>query len=114
MLKKRFTFGIAMALLMPLAACAGGTDPETSGGAEAPSGEPLQFYLSGDTSQGGGYAKLAEEYTEETGVEIEVVDLAYDDLAVKVKNAALANDLPLVSRDGGHFRRVPGLKVMSY
>lgn len=28
--------------------------------------------------------------------------------------AALANDLPLVSRDGGHFRRVPGLKVMSY
>ena len=52
MLKKRFTLGVAMALLMPLAACAGGTDPETSGGAEAPSGEPLQFYLSGDTSQG--------------------------------------------------------------
>lgn len=98
MFKKRVTLGIAMALLMPLAACAGGTDPETSGGAEAPSGEPLQFYLSGDTSQGGGYAKLAAEYTEETGVEIEVVDLAYDDLAVKVKNAALANDLPALAR----------------
>ncbi len=97
MLTKRFTIGVAMTLLLPLAACAGGSET-TDGGSEAPSGEPLQFYLSGDTSQGGGYAKLAEEYMEETGVEVEVVDIAYDDLPVKIKNAALANDLPALAR----------------
>lgn len=97
MLKKRFTLGIAMALLIPLAACAGGVEQGTDG-AETPSGEPLQFYLSGDTSQGGGYAKMAAQYTEETGVQIEVVDIAYADLPVKIKNAAQANDLPALAR----------------
>ena len=95
MLKKRFTLGIALALLTPLAACSSNGEGSTEN--EQPT-EPLQFYLSGDTSQGGGYAKMAEQYAEETGVEVEVVDIAYADLPVKIKNAAQADDLPALAR----------------
>lgn len=66
----------------------GGTDPS----------EPLQFYLSGDANQGGGYAKLAAEYEEETGQKVEIVDIAYDDLTTRITNAALADDLPALAR----------------
>ena len=96
MTRRHLGAGLALSLLMPLAACAGTTEEGTDGATS--SGEPLQFYLSGDTSQGGGYAKLAEEYAEETGVEVEVVDIAYADLPVKIKNAAQADDLPALAR----------------
>lgn len=96
MTRRHLRAGLALSLLMPLAACAGTTEEGTDGATS--SGEPLQFYLSGDTSQGGGYAKLAEEYAEETGVEVEVVDIAYADLPVKIKNAAQADDLPALAR----------------
>lgn len=97
--KKRYVLGLAMALLLPLAACGAdnGTGTETGGNTSAPT-EPLQFYLSGDTSQGGGYAKMAEKYKEETGITVEVIDIAYADLPVKIKNAAQADDLPALAR----------------
>ncbi len=96
MTRRHLGAGLALSLLIPLAACAGTTEEGADGATS--SGEPLQFYLSGDTSQGGGYAKLAEEYAEETGVEVEVVDIAYADLPVKIKNAAQADDLPALAR----------------
>ncbi|WP_341996375.1 extracellular solute-binding protein [Microbacterium sp. LWH7-1.2] len=64
------------------------------------SDEPLQFFLSGDANQGGGYAHMAEKYEEETGVKVEIVDIANDDLATKLRNAAQANDLPALARVG--------------
>lgn len=59
---------------------------------------PLQFYLSGDANQGGGYATMAAEYEEETGQRVEIVDIAYDDLSTRITNAALADDLPALAR----------------
>lgn len=83
--------GVAAAAVPTLAACGGsGSSDEASG--------PLQFILSGDANQGGGYAAMAAKYSEEKGVEIEIVDVPYDDLKTKVRNAAKANDLPALAR----------------
>ncbi|MFT4136392.1 ABC transporter substrate-binding protein [Microbacterium sp.] len=76
-----------------LAAC-------SSGDGGASSTEPIQFFLSGDANQGGGYAHMAEKYKEETGVEIEIVDIANADLPTKLRNAAQADDLPAIARVG--------------
>lgn len=82
---------IALSLV---AACGGGSD------GAAGTGEPLQFFLSGDANQGGGIAALAAQYEQETGVEIEIVDIANADLPTKLKNAAQADDLPALARVG--------------
>jgi alpha-1,4-digalacturonate transport system substrate-binding protein len=70
------------------------------GGEQAPAADsaPLQFVLSGDANQGGGYATMAKKYEQQTGVKVEVVDVPYDDLNTKVRNAALAKDLPALGR----------------
>lgn len=81
-----------------VAACGGGGN---GGEEEAASDEPLQFFLSGDANQGGGFAHMAAKYKEETGVTVEIVDLANPDLPTKLKNAAQANDLPALARVGG-------------
>lgn len=86
-----FVAGAAAAAVPALSSCGSGSSEESSG-------EPLQFILSGDANQGGGYAAMAKKYTEETGVEIEIVDVPYDDLQTKVRNAAKANDLPAIGR----------------
>lgn len=82
--------GLAAAAVPAVAACGGGSSGSTDG--------PLQFILSGDANQGGGYAALAEKYQEETGIAVEIVDVPYDDLETKVRNAAKANDLPALGR----------------
>jgi alpha-1,4-digalacturonate transport system substrate-binding protein len=80
------------AALSLVAACGGGGGAGTD--------EPLQFFLSGDANQGGGIAALAAQYEQETGVKIEIVDIANADLQPKLKNAAQANDLPALARVG--------------
>ena len=82
--------GAAAAAVPTVASC--GSD--SSGDADG----PLQFILSGDGNQGGGYAAMAEKYQEETGVQVEIVDVPYDDLQTKVRNSAQANDLPALAR----------------
>ncbi|MFC7455834.1 extracellular solute-binding protein [Brachybacterium sp. GCM10030267] len=82
--------GAAAATLPALSACGGSSSGESSGS--------LQFILSGDANQGGGFTAMAQKYQEETGTVIEVVDLPYDDLQTKVNNAAKANDLPAIAR----------------
>ncbi len=77
-----------------LAACSSST---TGSGSSASSG-PIQFYQSGDANQGGGYAKMAALYEQQTGKKVEVVEVAYADLPTKIKNAAQANSLPAVAR----------------
>ena len=78
-----------------LAACSSSTPGK--GGSSASSG-PIQFYQSGDANQGGGYAKMAALYEQQTGKKVEVVEVAYADLPTKIKNAAQANSLPAVAR----------------
>jgi alpha-1,4-digalacturonate transport system substrate-binding protein len=80
-----------------LAACSSGT---TGSGSSASTG-PIQFYQSGDANQGGGYAKMAALYEQQTGKKVEVVEVAYADLPTKIKNAAQANGLPAVARMPG-------------
>jgi alpha-1,4-digalacturonate transport system substrate-binding protein len=58
----------------------------------------LQFVLSGDGTQGGGYQAMADKYQEETGVTVEIVDVPYDDLVTKLRNGAQAGDLPALAR----------------
>lgn len=74
----------------------------STGGSDAggtPSG-PLQFFLSGDANQGGGFAAMAARYQEQTGVVIEIVDVANDDLETRLRNAAQADALPALARVG--------------
>ena len=95
--RSRYRRGIGMVatglVLSVVAACGGG------GGSASPD-EPLQFFLSGDANQGGGIAALAAEYEKQTGVKIQIVDIANNDLQPKLKNAAQANDLPALARVG--------------
>ncbi len=83
--------GIAMGLA---AACG------TGGGSSSRSGEPLQLFLSGDANQGGGIAAMAAQYLKETGVRVDIVDVANADLPTKLRNAAQAGDLPAMARAG--------------
>lgn len=83
--------GAVAAAVPTLASCGSSSSSDSSDG-------PLQFILSGDANQGGGYAAMAKKYQEETGVEIEIVDVPYDDLETKVRNASKANDLPAIGR----------------
>jgi alpha-1,4-digalacturonate transport system substrate-binding protein len=81
---------VATASIVALAGCA------TTSGSSTP--DKLQFILSGDGAQGGGYAAMAEKYEEETGIEVEIVDVPYEDLVTKLRNGAQANDLPALAR----------------
>src|SRR5688572_13752282 len=92
-LRRRSIGVVASGLALSLVAACGG------GGGAAPD-EPLQFFLSGDANQGGGIAALVAQYEQETGVKVEIVDIANDDLKTKLKNAAQANDLPALARVG--------------
>ncbi|WNB87080.1 extracellular solute-binding protein [Cellulomonas sp. ATA003] len=97
---RRVTAALATGVVLSVvAACGGGDDGGATG--EAGTDEPLQFFLSGDANQGGGFAAMAEKYEEETGVTVEIVDIANADLPTKLKNAAQANDLPALARVGG-------------
>lgn len=84
-----------------LAGCGSSNNGSTSapsGDNGANSGKTMQLFLSGDANQGGGMAKMVAKYKEETGVNIEIVDIANDDISTKLKNAAVANDLPAMAR----------------
>lgn len=63
--------------------------------------EQVTLYVSGDSSEGNAYAKMAEKYEEETGVYVEVTDVPYDDLETKVTTAVQADDAPDVVRISG-------------
>lgn len=82
-----------------LATTAGLAGCSQSGGSADPNA-PLQFILSGDANQGGGYAAMAKEYKTQTGVTIDIVDVPNADLTTKLRNAAQANDLPALARAG--------------
>ncbi|PHP53457.1 sugar ABC transporter substrate-binding protein [Actinomyces ruminis] len=92
--RRAFTGGALLAIpTFALAGCASGG---SSSGEEKT--DTLTFWLSGDANEGGGYAALAADYEAETGVHVEIVDVAYDDFVTKLVNAALANDLPDIGR----------------
>lgn len=88
--------GLSGAAVIGLTAACG----SDSGGSGDGDVGTLQFFLSGDANQGGGFAHMAEKYKEETGITVEIVDIANEDLSTRLKNAAQANDLPALARVG--------------
>ncbi|HEY9309634.1 MAG TPA: extracellular solute-binding protein [Microbacterium sp.] len=99
-MKHSVTSRTRVALALAAAALTAVSLTACSSGDAGESDEPIQFFLSGDANQGGGYAHMAEKYEEETGVKVDIVDIANDDLATKLRNAAQANDLPAIARVG--------------
>ncbi|MFS0562978.1 sugar ABC transporter substrate-binding protein [Terribacillus sp. 179-K 1B1 HS] len=63
--------------------------------------EKLQFYVSGDTVEGSALTTMSKKYTEETGVEIEVVDIPYADMGTKITNMIRSKDAPALARVTG-------------
>lgn len=89
MLKRLALFAV-LAISLALAACS------NSG-----SDEKLQFYVSGDTVEGSALTTMSAKYTEETGVEIEVIDIPYSDMTTKITNMIRSNDAPALARVTG-------------
>lgn len=88
---------IATAAVAALLSACGGSSGEGDAGDGDAAGS-LTLWTSGDTNEGGGYAKMAELYEEETGVAIEVVDVPNADYETRLRNAAQANSLPDLAR----------------
>lgn len=65
---------------------------------DSDSSEKLQFYVSGDTIEGSAITKMSEKYTEETGVEVEVVDIPYSDMITKITNMVRSGEPPALAR----------------
>lgn len=68
-----------------------------NGGSESETPE-LRVLLSDDMLEGGGFHTLAEMYTEETGIPIEVIEIPYSDLPAKLANMIRAGNSPNVVR----------------
>ncbi|WP_430483287.1 ABC transporter substrate-binding protein [Rossellomorea marisflavi] len=58
----------------------------------------LQFFVSGDNVEGAALATMSKKYTEETGVEIEVVDVPFSDMATRITNMVQAGNPPALAR----------------
>lgn len=92
-MKKKILFlGVCMGVLIGLSACG-------SGGKE--SSDTVRLFVSGDTSEGKAYSKMAQQYEEETGIKVEVTDVPYADLDTKISKAVQSNDAPDVARVAG-------------
>jgi len=92
-MSKRITVLFILILTLFLVAC-GGSDSDGSS-------DKMQVYVSGDKVEGSAVTKMAEKYTEETGQEIEVVDIPYSDMETKITNMIRSGNPPPVARVTG-------------
>ncbi|WP_261805872.1 ABC transporter substrate-binding protein [Lapidilactobacillus luobeiensis] len=92
-MKKGFGIGLAMALSLLLVGCGNGAGAKKS--------DTVRLFVSGDTSEGNAYSKMAKKYEKETGIKVEVTDVPYADLTTKVTKAVQSNDAPDVARVSG-------------
>ncbi|KNC19754.1 ABC transporter [Arthrobacter sp. RIT-PI-e] len=63
-------------------------------GSDAGSPESLTLWISSSAEQQAGYDTIVEQYEEETGVAVEVVNLPYDGYTTRLRSAAQADALP--------------------
>lgn len=93
-MKKTARVSIALlgagALIASFTACSGGSS-------DSKSSAPLQFVLSGDGTEGGGYQKMADLYKEKTGITVQIVDVPSNDLTTRLRNSAQAGELPALA-----------------
>ncbi len=92
MKRKLLKAGLCLGLLMGLAAC---------GNSDSADSKTVRLFVSGDTSEGSAYSKMAEKYEEEKGIKVEVTDVPYADLETKISKAVQSNDAPDVARVSG-------------
>ncbi|MDF2789118.1 MAG: extracellular solute-binding protein [Neobacillus sp.] len=98
---KKFKIGLLLLLsLMLVVVTACGKSEETAKNGSKKDVK-LQFFVSGDNVEGGALATMAKKYTEETGVEIEVVDVPYSDMATRITNMVQAGNPPALARTSG-------------
>jgi alpha-1,4-digalacturonate transport system substrate-binding protein len=83
-------------LLVVLSAC-GNSEKSTAGKAVSQK-KPLQFFVSGDNVEGGALKTMATEYTKETGVKVEVVDVPFSDFSTRITNMIQAGNPPALAR----------------
>lgn len=70
-------------------------------GNSAEDADQVTLYVSGDVSEGNAYAQMAEQYEEETGIQVDVTDVPYADLTTKITTAVQSDDAPDVARVSG-------------
>jgi alpha-1,4-digalacturonate transport system substrate-binding protein len=61
----------------------------------------MQFFVSGDNVEGAALAQMSKKYTEETGVEIEVVDVPFSDMVTRISNMVQSGKPPALARTAG-------------
>lgn len=87
-------------LVTSLAACSNGNKKDTSSGEskEKKSDVTLTILLSDDMLEGGGFHELAKMYKEETGINVEIIEVPYADLPSKLNNMIRAGNAPAIVR----------------
>ncbi|WP_249777625.1 extracellular solute-binding protein [Paenalkalicoccus suaedae] len=76
---KKWTVVVSLMSASVLAACSNGGDEGTNGASEAADGEPRQLLIWANDDDEEHVAALAAGFTEETGIEVEVVPFAMDE-----------------------------------
>jgi len=87
---KKLTVILLVLTVFVLAFALGGCDKKPS--------EPLQMYWFSDGVEGEVMQSLLDEYKEETGVEIELVELPYGDYETKLTTALRGGEAPALAR----------------
>jgi alpha-1,4-digalacturonate transport system substrate-binding protein len=85
-------------MLVVVSACGKSEETSKNGGKKD---VKLQFFVSGDNVEGGALAAMSKKYTEETGVEIEVVDVPFSDMTTRITNMVQAGNPPALARTAG-------------
>lgn len=83
--------GVAVVSIFALTACGGGSKGDS--GADA-----KEITLTYSDDQNNAYKTMAQKYTKDTGVKVNIMEVPYADLSTKIANAAKADDLPDVAR----------------
>ena len=84
--------GLALVSTFALVACGG------SGSGDASRDDAKEITLTFSDDQNDAYKTIAQKYTKDTGVKVNIMEVPYADLSTKIANAAKANDLPDVAR----------------
>jgi alpha-1,4-digalacturonate transport system substrate-binding protein len=89
---------LMLSLMLVVVSACSNSDKTAKGGKKD---VKLQFFVSGDNVEGGALAAMSKKYTEETGVEIEVVDVPFSDMTTRITNMVQAGNPPALARTAG-------------
>lgn len=96
-MRKLLLLMIMTVLSMTVLVGCGGEEESTSS-----ESDPLQFMISTDTAeQAAAYEELCAGFTEETGIEVEIINVPNSDYAMKLSNMVAAGDAPDVCKFTG-------------